>query len=206
MGCSAGGNLAIQAAVQFTSRENRPDFQILLYPFTTMNDFENNIMFGPDASEELIRKYSVLEQIKPDTPRAFIACSADDQVPTIRLFLSTTASSTSRNCRPERSHLCYTSILPEVMAGAKDPGSITAESGRRNWNAGLSSGSVRVRPGRLPGVCLGILTEIDFSNNLHEPWVTVNRRMCGRGDSNPHALRHQILSLGCLPIPTLPHE
>ena len=80
MGCSAGGNLAIQAAVQFTSRENRPDFQILLYPFTTMNDFENNIMFGPDASEELIRKYSVLEQIKPDTPRAFIACSADDQI------------------------------------------------------------------------------------------------------------------------------
>ena len=45
-----------------------------------MNDFENNIMFGPDASEELIRKYSVLEQIKPDTPRAFIACSADDQI------------------------------------------------------------------------------------------------------------------------------
>ena len=50
MGCSAGGNLAIQAAVQFTSRENRPDFQILLYPFTTMNDFENNIMFGPHPS------------------------------------------------------------------------------------------------------------------------------------------------------------
>lgn len=65
-----GVTLAIQAAVQFTSRENRPDFQILLYPFTTMNDFENNIMFGPDASEELIKKYSVLEQIKPDTPRA----------------------------------------------------------------------------------------------------------------------------------------
>ena len=32
MGCSAGGNLAIQASVQFTSREHRPDFQILLYP------------------------------------------------------------------------------------------------------------------------------------------------------------------------------
>ena len=31
-------------------------------------------------------------------------------------------------------------------------------------------------------------------------------RVCGRGDSNPHAFRHQILSLGCLPIPTLPHE
>ena len=29
------------------------------------------------------------------------------------------------------------------MAGAKDLGSITAESGRLNWNAGLSTGSFR---------------------------------------------------------------
>ena len=28
---------------------------------------------------------------------------------------------------------------------------------------------------------------------------------CGWGDSNPHAVRHQILSLGCLPISTHPH-
>ena len=28
----------------------------------------------------------------------------------------------------------------------------------------------------------------------------------GRGDSNPHALRHMILSHACLPIPALPHE
>ena len=28
---------------------------------------------------------------------------------------------------------------------------------------------------------------------------------CGRRDSNPYAVRHQILSLGCLPIPTHPH-
>ena len=27
---------------------------------------------------------------------------------------------------------------------------------------------------------------------------------CGRGDSNPHALRHQILSLAWLPITTRP--
>ena len=27
---------------------------------------------------------------------------------------------------------------------------------------------------------------------------------CGWGDSNPHAVRHQILSLGCLPISTHP--
>lgn len=27
---------------------------------------------------------------------------------------------------------------------------------------------------------------------------------CGRGDSNSHTLRHQILSLACLPIPPRP--
>ncbi len=31
-------------------------------------------------------------------------------------------------------------------------------------------------------------------------------RVYGWGDSNPHGLRHQILSLGCLPIPTHPRE
>ena len=31
MGASAGGNLAAQAATQFTSKEDRPDFQILFY-------------------------------------------------------------------------------------------------------------------------------------------------------------------------------
>ncbi len=31
------------------------------------------------------------------------------------------------------------------------------------------------------------------------------RVKCGWGDSNPHAVRHQILSLGCLPISTHPH-
>lgn len=28
--------------------------------------------------------------------------------------------------------------------------------------------------------------------------------LCGRGDSNPHAVRHQILSLACLPVSTRP--
>ena len=30
--------------------------------------------------------------------------------------------------------------------------------------------------------------------------------LCGRRDSNPYAVRHQILSLGCLPIPTRPQK
>ena len=30
--------------------------------------------------------------------------------------------------------------------------------------------------------------------------------LCGRGDSNPHALRHQILSLAWLPVTTRPRN
>lgn len=78
MGCSAGGNLAIQAAVNYTGPENRPDFQVLLYAFTTMNPFINRIMMGENASEELIAKYTVMNHVTKDTPRAFIACSVDD--------------------------------------------------------------------------------------------------------------------------------
>ena len=80
MGCSAGGNLAIQAATQWTGPENRPDFQVLLYAFTTMNPFINKIMMGENPSEEEILKYTVINHITKDTPPAFITCCADDPV------------------------------------------------------------------------------------------------------------------------------
>ena len=37
-------------------------------------------------------------------------------------------------------------------------------------------------------------------------FITVNLQLkkCGRGDSNSHTSRHQILSLACLPIPPRP--
>ena len=80
MGCSAGGNLACEAAVQFTGPENRPDFQILLYPSTIPNSYMNNEMHGANATQEMIDKYTILKNVKPNTPRAFIACSADDPI------------------------------------------------------------------------------------------------------------------------------
>ena len=80
MGCSAGGNLAIQAATKFTSAEDRPDFQVLLYAFTTMNPFINKIMMGENASEAEIQKFTVMNHVTENTPPAFIACSADDPV------------------------------------------------------------------------------------------------------------------------------
>lgn len=78
MGCSAGGNLAIQAATQYTGAEDRPDFSVLIYAFTSMNPFINRIMFGENASQETIDKYSVMNHITENTPPAFITCSADD--------------------------------------------------------------------------------------------------------------------------------
>lgn len=78
MGCSAGGNLAIQASVNYTGPENRPDFQVLLYCFTAMNPMMNETMMGKNPSQELIDKYTVLNHVTKDTPPAFLACSADD--------------------------------------------------------------------------------------------------------------------------------
>lgn len=79
MGASAGGNLAAQAATQFTSKEDRPDFQILFYPFTAMNRFMAPSLLGGDESDEAINRYRVTKQVKADTPPAFLLCSADDR-------------------------------------------------------------------------------------------------------------------------------
>ena len=41
-----------------------------------------------------------------------------------------------------------------------------------------------------------------------KPWIVMNPRfyLCGWRDSNPHASRHKILSLACLPIPPHPRS
>ena len=79
MGASAGGNLAAQAATQFTSKEDRPDFQILFYPFIQMSKwFAQSLLMG-DESDEAVNRYWASKQVKADTPPAFLLCSADDR-------------------------------------------------------------------------------------------------------------------------------
>lgn len=79
MGASAGGNLAAQAATQFTSEEDRPDFQILFYPFVMMNKwFAKSLLMG-DESDEAVDRYWASKQVKENTPPAFLLCSADDR-------------------------------------------------------------------------------------------------------------------------------
>ena len=55
----------------------------------------------------------------------------------------------------------------------------------------------------LPGPEPDVLPPGDSPATYQE---TKRIRQWGRGDSNPHALRHQILSLARLPIPALPRE
>ncbi len=79
MGASAGGNLAAQAATQFTSEEDRPDFQVLFYASLTMSKYAAQSLLDGDESEEAIDRYWPTKQVKENTPPAFLLCSADDR-------------------------------------------------------------------------------------------------------------------------------
>ena len=79
MGASAGGNLAAQAATQFTSEEDRPDFQILFYPFIMMSKWHAQSLLMGAASDEAVDRYWASKQVKENTPPAFLLCSADDR-------------------------------------------------------------------------------------------------------------------------------
>ncbi|WP_321480121.1 alpha/beta hydrolase [uncultured Bacteroides sp.] len=83
MGASAGGHLASTLATHYTSKETRPDFQILLYPVITMNPAythagsrKNLLTATPTAKLE--KEFSNELQVNAETPQAFIALSSDD--------------------------------------------------------------------------------------------------------------------------------
>ncbi|KAA6327682.1 Acetylxylan esterase [termite gut metagenome] len=82
MGASAGGHLASTLATHYTSKETRPDFQILLYPVITMkastHGGSRTNLLGKNPSEELETKYSNELQVTENTPQAFITFSSDD--------------------------------------------------------------------------------------------------------------------------------
>lgn len=83
MGASAGGHLASTLATHYSSKETRPNFQILLYPVITMDKSythmgSHNNLLGKDASIELEKKFSNELQVNKDTPQAFIVLSSDD--------------------------------------------------------------------------------------------------------------------------------
>ena len=84
MGSSAGGHLASTYATH-TQAEDKPAFQILLYPVITMDadlthTGSRNNLLGENPSQELTDRFSNELRVDGNTPPAFIIFAADDKV------------------------------------------------------------------------------------------------------------------------------
>ena len=93
MGSSAGGHLASIVATRFEEAliDNkkgtslRPDFMILIYPVTSMQDNLTHMdsrkaLLGDNPSKDLIDKFSSEIQVTEKTPPAYISHSGDDRL------------------------------------------------------------------------------------------------------------------------------
>jgi len=93
MGSSAGGHLASIVATRFEealidNKEGtslRPDFMILIYPVTSMQDNLTHMdsrkaLLGDNPSKDLIDKFSSEIQVTEKTPPAYISHSGDDRL------------------------------------------------------------------------------------------------------------------------------
>ena len=112
MGFSAGGHLAASATTLYTDKETRPDFSVLIYPViaidktpshrgTRLNLIGNEEKWASTEGktveewiadqklhEELVKKYTLSNDITPDTPPVFLAhCTDDKTVPVINSII-----------------------------------------------------------------------------------------------------------------------
>lgn len=94
-GFSAGGHLASTVSTVFDSGNaqatdaverlsSRPDFSILFYPVVSMEMAVTHRgsranLLGPDATEELVQRYSNERQVNRETPPTFLLHAADDE-------------------------------------------------------------------------------------------------------------------------------
>ncbi len=84
MGSSAGGHLASTYATH-SSADDKPAFQILLYPVITMDlsfthQGSRNNLLGENPSQEIVDRFSNEKRVDEFTPPAFIIFAADDKV------------------------------------------------------------------------------------------------------------------------------
>lgn len=84
MGSSAGGHLASTYATH-SNADDKPAFQILLYPVITMDmsfthQGSRNNLLGENPSQEMIDRFSNEKRVDKFTPPAFIIFAADDKV------------------------------------------------------------------------------------------------------------------------------
>lgn len=99
MGFSAGGHLAATAATHFEEQPSgnpadpvsristRPDFAILIYPVITMGGGTHagsrDMLLGPAATPEKIKRFSCEMQVVQRTPPVFLAHAMDDKLVSI---------------------------------------------------------------------------------------------------------------------------
>ncbi|WP_269792661.1 alpha/beta hydrolase [Stenotrophomonas sp. Iso1] len=95
MGFSAGGHLAARLGTGFDQtvypasdaidvESARPNFQLLIYPVIDMIGSDTHIgsrerLLGVDPSPELLHRYALQTQVRPDTPPTFLLHAADDE-------------------------------------------------------------------------------------------------------------------------------
>ena len=92
MGFSAGGHLAASASTLYVDKTTRPDFCILIYPVITFNydlyqsGSRPSLLGGediwkgnPQKFHELVKYYSMENQVTAGTPPTFLAHCSDDK-------------------------------------------------------------------------------------------------------------------------------
>lgn len=96
IGFSAGGHLAATAGTMWDAPEGRtgaeldkvdarPDFMLLIYPVITMTDpyvhaGSRTNLLGPHPDAAAIRHWSPEENVRPDTPPAFLVSTEEDRI------------------------------------------------------------------------------------------------------------------------------
>lgn len=92
IGFSAGGHLAASASTLFAFPANspqktqniRPDFSILIYPVITMDTLYTHMgsrenLIGPEPSDELVKFFSLENQVSAQTPVTFMVHALNDK-------------------------------------------------------------------------------------------------------------------------------
>ncbi len=84
IGFSAGGHLAGSLTTMYVDKKTRPDFSILVYPVLSMGDDTHKktheLLLGKNPTPMQDAKWTLLNNITPDTPPCFIVACQDDKV------------------------------------------------------------------------------------------------------------------------------
>ena len=133
MGASIGGHVASTAATLFDGEE-RPDFQVLLYPVISMLDAwahrpSRGRLMGENLSAELCERLSLELHVTPQTAPAFIVLPR-----TMRSSRRCTRCATTRRCALTACRRSCTSTRAAATASPSTTPSPTRRSGSPSWS------------------------------------------------------------------------